>query len=329
MEFVSLVDTALDLNANTLRLFDEAPKKELQSNFFHQLDSKTAAKEETSALVEELKRVSAENKKLTEMLTVVCDNYNALRSHMRDYMTKNPVVDDSRKRKVESATTLYNTNNEPNGGGTINSESSSSDEDSSSCKRPREEHIKAKISRMCVRTEPSDTSLVVKDGYQWRKYGQKVTRDNPCPRAYFKCSFAPTCPVKKKVQRSIDDQSLLVANYEGEHNHPPPSKLEAAVTGAPPPSANRCADLVGSAVSLSSSSTATPTVSLDLTKPKPKSNNDQSARDNPKGISNSPEFQQFLVEQMASSLTKDPSFKAALAAAISGKIVPRNQPEKW
>ncbi|MQI72127.1 WRKY transcription factor, partial [Escherichia coli] len=98
-----------------------------------------------------------------------------------------------------------------------NSESSSTDEES--CKKPREETVKAKISRVYVRTEASDTSLIVKDGYQWRKYGQKVTRDNPSPRAYFKCSFAPSCLVKKKVQRSVEDQSILVATYEGEHNH--------------------------------------------------------------------------------------------------------------
>lgn len=49
---------------------------------------------------------------------------------------------------------------------------------------------------------------VVKDGYNWRKYGQKVTRDNPYPRAYYKCSFAPTCPVKKKV--STCNQTLMM-----------------------------------------------------------------------------------------------------------------------
>ncbi|CAI9769514.1 unnamed protein product [Fraxinus pennsylvanica] len=64
--------------------------------------------------------------------------------------------------------------------------------DEESCKKLKEEHIKAKISRVFVQTQASDTSLILKDGYQWRKYGQKVTKDNPCPRAYFKCSHART-----------------------------------------------------------------------------------------------------------------------------------------
>nr|QIL87961.1 putative WRKY transcription factor 40 [Lilium longiflorum] len=84
------------------------------------------------------------------------------------------------------------------------------------------EEPRAKLSRVCIRTDPWDSSLVVKDRYEWRKYGQKVTRDNPSPRAYFKCSCAPSCPVKKKVQRAAYDRSILIATYEGEHNHGQP-----------------------------------------------------------------------------------------------------------
>nr|GMC75343.1 probable WRKY transcription factor 40 [Ipomoea batatas] len=231
----------------------------------------------------------------------------------------------SRKRKSES-------NNVNNGG--QHSESSSSDEDS--VKKPREEqqqqpqHIKSKTSKVYVRTESSDTGLIVKDGYQWRKYGQKVTRDNPSPRAYFKCSFAPTCPVKKKVQRSVEDQSVLVATYKGEHNHPHPSKMDQSST---PPARSAPAPSTTSALTTLNTS-AGPTITLDLTDPKPKPSlpitaTAAAARVLP-SPADRPDFHQFLIEQMASSLTKDPSFKAALAAAISGKlIIPHNQTEKW
>ncbi|CAL5206282.1 unnamed protein product [Lathyrus oleraceus] len=88
-------------------------------------------------------------------------------------------------------------------------------------KRPRLEHFPTakKPLQVFVKTHPNDESLMVKDGYQWRKYGQKVTKDNASPRAYFRCSMAPSCPAKKKVQKSLHDKSIIVATYDGEHNH--------------------------------------------------------------------------------------------------------------
>lgn len=82
----------------------------------------------------------------------------------------------------------------------------------------------------------------------------------------------------------MEDPSVLVATYEGEHNHEPISHVKIPFAS----------------------------IDLDLKKTSPFHEEHR------------PDLQHFLVQQMASSLTKDPNFTAALAAAVTGRMS-----EKW
>ncbi|KAK3122897.1 hypothetical protein QOZ80_8AG0619950 [Eleusine coracana subsp. coracana] len=58
------------------------------------------------------------------------------------------------------------------------------------------------------------------DGYSWRKYGQKKVKGSEFPRSYYKCTH-PSCPVKRKVETTIDGQIAEIVyseNLMGGHN---------------------------------------------------------------------------------------------------------------
>ncbi|MCD7448572.1 hypothetical protein HAX54_044176 [Datura stramonium] len=68
------------------------------------------------------------------------------------------------------------------------------------------------------------------DGFRWRKYGQKAVKNSPFPRSYYRCT-TPSCGVKKRVERSIPDPSIVVTTYEGTHTHPCPLTPRACGIG--------------------------------------------------------------------------------------------------
>lgn len=91
---------------------------------------------------------------------------------------------------------------------------------------PLKTMVAAENSTECKNKLPS-TNTVDRpsyDGFNWRKYGQKQVKGSEYPRSYYKCTH-PNCPVKKKVEKSLDGQIAEIV-YQGEHIHSKPQLLK-------------------------------------------------------------------------------------------------------
>ncbi|CAA3013130.1 probable WRKY transcription factor 20 isoform X1 [Olea europaea subsp. europaea] len=61
------------------------------------------------------------------------------------------------------------------------------------------------------------------DGYNWRKYGQKLVKGCEFPRSYYKCTY-PNCEVRKFFERSPSGKISKI-EYKGSHGHPNPQPV--------------------------------------------------------------------------------------------------------
>lgn len=84
------------------------------------------------------------------------------------------------------------------------------------CSKRRKLRLKRVIRVPAISMKMAD---IPPDNYSWRKYGQKPIKGSPHPRGYYKCSSVRGCPARKHVERAVDDPTMLVVTYEGEHNH--------------------------------------------------------------------------------------------------------------
>ncbi|KAL3634176.1 WRKY transcription factor 7 [Castilleja foliolosa] len=89
------------------------------------------------------------------------------------------------------------------------------------CPKKRKSRLKKVVRVAAISMKMAD---IPPDDYSWRKYGQKPIKGSPHPSimnqmGYYKCSSLRGCPARKHVERALDDPTMLIVTYEGEHNH--------------------------------------------------------------------------------------------------------------
>ncbi|KAL7240650.1 hypothetical protein ACSBR2_006324 [Camellia fascicularis] len=196
-------------DSDSVYFFGNDRDNSILSEFGWNLRPESASAEESGGDAGSFDRIGVEEEENDRLLMAAESTITATATHCtggEPGIQTGPVRDTSKSNSSSSE--------DPPENSTASGENKPPAETSSKVKKKVQKRIRQPRFAFMTKSEVDH----LEDGYRWRKYGQKAVKNSPFPRSYYRCTNSK-CTVKKRVERSSEDATIVITTYEGQHCH--------------------------------------------------------------------------------------------------------------